>query len=169
MKVLTVVLLAFVQASNHPVKDFIEGFLSGFGNKEIDLGEQCMQQAWFEHLEELTSDIWDNIMKKDYMPMAVDVLELYNEILSGAQACRLQDIIADLEKIIDHDLPSVMVNVYGHWKAIAGEVQASFETKDTRIIGEHVGTLFRYIVVGDPEIDPLIEKEAFVKLSLGFL
>lgn len=157
--------LLYIATAANP-HEFIKGFLSGFQDTEVILGEDCFSYSWMVETQTTVVEMKNSLESNDYISALESIESLLSLLRDESNSCHLPDLVNIINSIIDIPLSTKIYRIVAWAPKIMLELKQAL-TDNSYTFGYHIGRALAYLENEDGKI-PSIDTAIFGEIFEGF-
>ena len=165
MKLLLLSLVALISAS--APREFLRGFLSGFQDTEVVLGEECLDAVWAKQVESNFNILMISLKNKEYLSVFSAGSDLFKEFVAESNECHLPDLLRIIESIKSISKSDKLFRLVANLPKILLELESAGDP-NMYVCGYHIGKALVYLEKEDSKL-PDFSGNAIGDVFAGFI
>ncbi|OMJ92878.1 hypothetical protein SteCoe_4207 [Stentor coeruleus] len=157
--------LFYIATATNP-HEFLKGFLSGFQDTEVILGEDCLSYSWMVETQTTVAEMKNFLESNDYISALGSIENLLLLFRDESNSCHLPDLANIITSIIDTPLSTKLYRMIAWAPNIILELKQAL-TDNSYTFGYHLGRALAYLENDDGKI-PSIDTAVFGEIFEGF-
>lgn len=158
-------LVSIVWAS--PSKELLRGFLSGFQNTEVQLGEDCLSSDWMLRVETDLDKLVVALKTSNYLALFTQIEDLGLALASEVNDCHVPDFLHIVKSLQQVSLSTKAFRFIVNYHSILNEIEEADST-NRFVVGYHIGKAFSYLEKEDSFL-PDFKGDVIGNIITGFI
>jgi len=148
-------------------REFLEGFLSGFQETEVEIGEDCLNPTYVQKVSLNVKAIVEALYHKSYLKAGIIIKTFLAEAEHELDSCHYHEVVGIFSTISEEGPRTLLFRLYTNFEFIEANIMKMATATNVHEAGEHFGKALRYFIEDNPN-PALININKLYDLSVGF-